>query len=417
MISVKKSAIYALNGLDPIRHVVTALVRAQRALTIAEFQYNHLVAGDITRVRNHEKIKGGDRTVHEWLIKWAISQLGPDQIEEVEGEHYQLKIPHEEVRWKWTPPDGVERSDRIYLDENDPVIWPGGNEPFSELNGQFHHNIRSLREREDLTELRESMREFGWIEQFPALKDERGVVLVGHRRLAVAKELGIEAREGHEIKRIPIGKGPEADAQRLKIAIASNIGFRPMSPDSRRVLAEYLYNDLKWSMDKVAEALRVSKFTVSEDVRVSPPNAYIPDEPSDDEGDPPRLDSKGRPNRGGRAIRLTSEQEAEIIYRHFTLTPRQNKATISREMGIGRPAIDRVINKEKGRRESFAKQPSVPEPSEPAPMPPESVEPEVHIEPEVVATPIEPEVVAEPDPPVQLCEHTWKCERCGAYHP
>ena len=64
-----------------------------------------------------------------------------------------------------------------------------------------------------MVELRESMRAFGWIEELPALRDERGVVLVGNRRLAIATELDIDP----VVRPIRIGQGDEADARRFAI--------------------------------------------------------------------------------------------------------------------------------------------------------------------------------------------------------
>jgi hypothetical protein len=66
----------------------------------------------------------------------------------------------------------------------------GLRDPFNPVVGEFAKNIRSTKG--DDGELRSSMQQFGWIEEFPAMADENGVVLVGHRRLQIAKELGIE---------------------------------------------------------------------------------------------------------------------------------------------------------------------------------------------------------------------------------
>jgi hypothetical protein len=38
----------------------------------------------------------------------------------------------------------------------------------------------------DLTELRQSLQEFGWNPEFPAIVDENGIVLVGNRRMKIA---------------------------------------------------------------------------------------------------------------------------------------------------------------------------------------------------------------------------------------
>ena len=48
-------------------------------------------------------------------------------------------------------------------------------------------NIRDIKRLDD-SELRESMDKWGWLPQFPAYADENGVLLVGHRRMKLAKE-------------------------------------------------------------------------------------------------------------------------------------------------------------------------------------------------------------------------------------
>ena len=129
--------------------------------------------------------------------------------------------------------------------------------PFDPKIGTFRDNIRLALG--DLTELRESMRAHGWVKEFPALIDENGVVLVGNRRLTIAKELGIEP----VTKTITLGFGDAADAERFKLAITSNVGAVGLSTEERKRLAAYLYKDLQWSQQRVAEALSVDQKTVS----------------------------------------------------------------------------------------------------------------------------------------------------------
>jgi hypothetical protein len=397
MINVEQSDRYALDGLSPIRHVVTALVRAQRALAISEFSYKHHLPGDLTRVQSHEKIVG-ERAANEWLVKWALTQLGPNQIEEIDGTHYNLKIPHEKVRWHYAK----GRSDKVHLVEDAIKIWSGGNEPFSELSGPFWKNIRTGREKDDLTELRDSMREFGWIEHFPALVDERGTVLVGHRRLKVAEELDINP----VTKRITLGKGGEADAKRLKLAIASNIGFRPLSAESRRNLASYLYNDLDWSMERIGEALRVSETQISRDLK-----------DSKKERNPDRTDKLGRTNNTGPRRSTTAEQEAEIIDRYFNKG--EKMAAIGKEMSLGVKVVQRVVWEERASRaentsdtsedtrQEPESEPAVPEKNDPPPS--ENPEPEKPVE-----------AATTPDPaPKHECVWITKtvCKVCGEEHP
>jgi ParB-like chromosome segregation protein Spo0J len=134
-------------------------------------------------------------------------------------------------------------------------------DPFNPKTGEFADNIR-LKGEDDLTELRESLKQFGWSKQFPALMDENDVVLVGHRRMKVAKELEIEP----VVRKLNIGQGDAADAERLKLAIVSNIGFKPMTKNDRKRIAEYLYGEREWTMECIAEALNVSARTISTDL-------------------------------------------------------------------------------------------------------------------------------------------------------
>jgi ParB-like chromosome segregation protein Spo0J len=133
--------------------------------------------------------------------------------------------------------------------------------PFDPKDGEFAKNIRAITEG-DLTELRESLKQFGWIDEFPALIDEHDVVLVGHRRMKVAEELGIKP----VIKKLALGSGNEADAKRLKLAIASNIGFKPITKEDRKRIAEYLYGEREWTLQRIAEALNVTKSAISKDL-------------------------------------------------------------------------------------------------------------------------------------------------------
>jgi len=110
--------------------------------------------------------------------------------------------------------------------------------------------------------LRSSLQQFGWIAEFPALVDEHDVCLVGHRRLKIAKELKIEP----VIRRLALGSGDVADAERLKLAIASNVGFKPMTKDDRKHIAEYLYGAREWTMERIGEALNVSQRQISRDL-------------------------------------------------------------------------------------------------------------------------------------------------------
>src|SRR5580765_1627911 len=131
--------------------------------------------------------------------------------------------------------------------------------PFDPKGGEFAQNIRDISG--DDTELRQSLQAFGWRPEFPALTDENDVVLVGNRRMRIAKELGIEP----VIEMINFGRGDTADAERFKVAIASNIGFQQMAAKDRKRIAAHLYGK-EWTMQRIAEALNVSKNTIHHDL-------------------------------------------------------------------------------------------------------------------------------------------------------
>ena len=124
--------------------------------------------------------------------------------------------------------------------------------------------VESIRDNPgNLDELRRSMRAVGWLEHLPAIQDENGVTLVGNRRLMVAAELGIEPN----IKTLAFGEGDAADAERMKLAVASNLGGKGLSKEDRRVTAAYLYELGTNTMVQIAEALGVSFATIQRDLR------------------------------------------------------------------------------------------------------------------------------------------------------
>lgn len=123
-------------------------------------------------------------------------------------------------------------------------------------------NLLNNRDWRDLSDLRTSLKEHGWINEAPAFVDEDGVVLNGNTRLALAKELGIEP----VIKMVHLGQGEEADARRLALSIGLNMGQNSLTPNDRKRIAEHLYTKKGWTMERVGEALNVDKATISRDL-------------------------------------------------------------------------------------------------------------------------------------------------------
>ena len=110
------------------------------------------------------------------------------------------------------------------------------------------------------SELSESLRG-GWDENLPAIKDEYGNLLVGNRRMAIAKRDGIEP----VIKVVTFGDGPEADAARIRLANVSNIGAAPMTKEDRQRQAERLHKSGLTQM-AIADMLGVSQTQISFDL-------------------------------------------------------------------------------------------------------------------------------------------------------
>jgi ParB-like chromosome segregation protein Spo0J len=135
-------------------------------------------------------------------------------------------------------------------------------DPFNPKTGVFSDNIR-VKGEDDLSELCELMKQWGWKKHLPAFVDEHDVVIVGHRRLKVAKELGIEP----VIVKLTFGKGEAADAERLKLALASNLGAKGLSKDDRKHIAKQLYGTGEWTMERIAEALNVVHSTIVKDLK------------------------------------------------------------------------------------------------------------------------------------------------------
>lgn len=248
---------YALDLLSPVRHVATELDRVSPGtLSIEDLAatYRHPNPGDIVRVRTDEGYATDEEAIH-WLMVRAIEAIErTGKTDQVIGDDggYRLAdgLKFEDLKWG---------RKTLYKTRDDHAQF---HDPFNPMSGRFSENVRRNTGKDTMDELRESLRSFGWLEELPAIKDERGVVLVGHRRLAVAAELEIEPK----VKTIRLGDGDEADAKRFALAVASNIGFKPFTPEERKDLAEYLYGERNWTQQRIAEALQVNQRTISRDL-------------------------------------------------------------------------------------------------------------------------------------------------------
>ena len=154
---------------------------------------------------------------------------------------------------------------------------------FNREIGAWREGSRSFTP-EGLKDLRTSMQTFGWQPHLPAIQDENDVVLVGRRRLAVAEELEIKP----VIETIRFGEGEAADAARVALVLASNLGGEKIGLADRKKICEDLYL-AAWSMPKIAELLKVSSTTVWRDLQgftnVKPPDPKRGGRPKKKSGD------------------------------------------------------------------------------------------------------------------------------------
>jgi len=186
----------------------------------------------------------------------------------------------------------------------------------------FADNIRG-NGRDDTTELSGSLQTFGWVKEFPAIQDERGVTLVGHRRLKVAEELGIEP----VVKTMQLGQGDEADAYRLRLAIASNLGSKPFSDADKRRMAEYLYGEKGWTMIRIGEAIMVSQQRVSQLLATS--NSRPPGR-------------AGRPKGSTRRSKRTPENRDFVEANHVAFGGSMSGPEIQKSLGLSKGTFDQL---------------------------------------------------------------------------
>jgi hypothetical protein len=166
-------------------------------------------------------------------------------------------------------------------------------------------NIRSIEGLDD-TELRTLLQTTRWNKHLPAIKDEFGNVIVGHRRLKIAAEEGIEP----VIKIVTFGTGPEADAERLRLAVVSNSGAAPLTKEDRKALAVRLYaGGGGLTMASIAGIIGVGEETIRRDLIDIPPSEGM--------SRPQGIDTIGRKKSTGRRKGSGSKSKPK--------TPRQSQ--------------------------------------------------------------------------------------------
>lgn len=219
--------------------------------------------------------------------------------------------------------------------------------PFDPKGGKFADNIRNIDG--DDASLRESMKQAGWIEFLPAFVDENDVVIVGHRRLKIAKELGIKP----VITKVRFGKGDDADTKRLQLAIASNTGGKGLTQGDRKRIAEYLYSKLEWTQVAIAEAMNVSQSTIRDDLR----GLVVTTKPSRPKGGRPKsTEPKAKTARQSTRGKTTPKLDAarEIIRPKIEAGEAVHPHKLQDEHGISHVTFDMAITAELARKEALA---------------------------------------------------------------
>jgi ParB-like chromosome segregation protein Spo0J len=209
-------------------------------------------------------------------------------------------------------------------------------------------NIRASKGNDD--EIRALLKAHGWRHEFPALVDEHGAVLVGHRRLRIAEELGISP----VIQTLTLGAGKEADAERLKTALLSNIGQQEVTTADRKRIAEKLYQD-GWTQQQIGDALGVSRQAVTKYLEVFnlQPGCNSKREKSDTNprGAGRHKKPPGAPKDPPPAA-VTPEQEVAIAKR--VLDDGEAHEKVRMTYGVSDTVVRGAVSKEKGRREERA---------------------------------------------------------------
>src|SRR5262245_991515 len=211
--------------------------------------------------------------------------------------------------------------------------------PFDPEGGKFAENIRNLTG--DDSELRESLQRAGWIEHLPAFSDENDVIIVGHRRLKIAAELKIKP----VIRKLTFGKGDAGDTKRLQLAIASNTGGKGLTQGDRKRITEYLYIKQNWTMQAIADAMNVSKMTISNDLSDCK-------EPLQSKHDKTASNPKGAGRPKGRKGRpYKSEQSKTGAAASLFLDQGWTRERVVTQTGLGEHEVQLAIERERGRRD------------------------------------------------------------------
>lgn len=107
------------------------------------------------------------------------------------------------------------------------------------------------------------------------------------------------------------------------LAIASNLGGKPFTPEERKDLAAYLYKEREWTMTRIAAALKVSQQTISNDLKGLPTTG----KPSRPKG--------GRPKGSRRVKQLSVADKRKIAeQRYETLQPKNAAKELAERLKV-----------------------------------------------------------------------------------
>jgi hypothetical protein len=216
----------------------------------------------------------------------------------------------------------------------------------------FPDNTRDIARLDD-TELRKSMETFGWVEQFPAIKDQDGTVLVGHRRLKIAAELGIPP--------VAIVVDCGNDPERWRIAIASNIGGEKLTKADRQRIGKILYDTKGMTLKKISHVFGVSEMTISRDLFDS--NTVLESKPHPKTASNPK--GSGRRKGSGKPKNKLQEANAprnEEIVKLYNAG--QTSTEIGEQYGITNRVVSQIVERadcfergrEQGRQEAYTRE-------------------------------------------------------------
>jgi ParB-like chromosome segregation protein Spo0J len=209
---------------------------------------------------------------------------------------------------------------------------------------KFSGNVRDIAGLND-DELRASLKAAGWNKLLPAIKDEHGEVLVGHRRLKIAAEENIDP----VIEVHTFGSGPDADNDRMQLAIVSNTGAAPLTAQDRKRHAERMYSG-GMTMETVGRVLGVSQKTISLDLANY--TQGINQKPTKTASNPKGAGRpKGKPKtRAERAPKAIEREEKVAVLMDAGLPA----AKIAERVGLGVRAVNQAMEHVQIKREAEA---------------------------------------------------------------